>query len=425
MPGYHWEYVQGATLPKFADQLRLCYDTASNTAWLEMTGMEYLVNGSSGPGVVKIFIGAVKGANGWEPISAAKANSLPQPNIFNPGAARDSLAWQFFDTSKIVAFQQAIVREWSGFKTSKASDFAKGTTFGKSMTSASFVAKALKTGYDAVHLPMAAYSGAKVSSWSINDLKKYANKRHPGWKDAALVGFDAYAPNPRYESPKYPKDQRRATDDRPLTYIRSLRAQGHSGRFAYAAELNNLPEEFERVVCYGFRGDTRPPILVKEAGGFNPNYTRPDHIAMHEASKGRISDDDYRQREEGALDLQKFIQDQTFRGFVSTTKSVIVAKNFGTGYTGTSDGWVYVCFVEGGVHLPPATGLEGGHAWVLSSEQEISMPGLLEWEDVVGCRHVKRDGDFDGPVYLKQNLKQEDRLACIEIWDLLSGKSQG
>src|SRR5262249_17467278 len=108
MPGFEWEFVKGTTLPKFDNQLRLCYDTDSSTAWLEITGMESLVTGSAGTGVVKIYIGAVKGAGGWEAIPPAKVNTFPKPSALEPGASRSSLTWQFCDTSKIVAFQQAV-----------------------------------------------------------------------------------------------------------------------------------------------------------------------------------------------------------------------------------------------------------------------------------------------------------------------------
>ena len=77
--------------------------------------------------------------------------------------------------------------------------------------------------------------------------------------------------------------------------------------------------------------------------------------------------------------------------------------------------------MEGGIHLPP----KGQHDWVKYAEQEIAMPGILDWDDVVGFRRVKRDGVFDGPVYLRSDLELQDPNAYTEIWDLLSGKSQG
>ena len=263
----------------------------------------------------------------------------------------------------------------------------------------------------------------KLGGWSINDLKGYASKREHAWRqDAALIGFTAHGPNPAYERWTYTKDRPRTNDDRNLDYIRSTRAQGHCGTFAYDEQLKHIPKEFDRVIGYGFRGDTRPPMEVKEAGGFNPNYTRADHIAKHKDK--RATDPTAHVKEEtGALDLERFVKSQFLGGFLSTSKSIACAKEFATGYTSPrrGDGWVYACFVEGGIHLPP----KGKHAWVKYAEQEIAMPGILDWDDVVGCRRVKRDGVFDGPVYLRSDLELQDPNAYTEIWDLLSGKSQG
>src|SRR5262249_29209964 len=136
----------------------------------------------------------------------------------------------------------------------------------------------------------------------------------------------------------------------------------------------------------------------------------------------KAKDAKWYEAELGALNLKEFIQDQEFRGFISTTKSVAVAKNFATGFTDppAKDGWVYASYVEGGFELPPA----GTHAWVHLAEQEISMPGILDWDDIVACRRVKKDGTFDGPIYLKTDMEATDDLAARQIRDLLSGKSQ-
>jgi len=53
------------------------------------------------------------------------------------------------------------------------------------------------------------------------------------------------------------------------------------------------------------------------------------------------------------------------------------------------------------------------------------MPGMLDWENVVACRKVRSNGEFEGPVYMKHSLVRSDTKAATEIWHLLSGKSQG
>jgi hypothetical protein len=210
----------------------------------------------------------------------------------------------------------------------------------------------------------------------------------------------------------------------------------------------------ERVIGYGFRGDTRPPGEVKGAGGFLPNYTRPAHIKQHaekvlaalkeaknpgqqgppvltDAGKQKL-EQLRKESEGGALNLTDFITNQEFKGFISTSKSIKVAQAFATSgpiFGGKYapyrvPGWVYACFVEGAFHIPRQFDTPLG----LIDEQELTMPGLVEWQDVVACREVSKPGTecrFTGPVYMKPSLLEKDWDAAIAIWCLLSGKSQG
>ncbi len=414
----YWQSMINANFPRFDDQLILGFSKSRNIAWLELTGTEYLINGNEGPKVAKVFIGAVKSGTNWKPISP------PETQVSD--AVRRPFAGGFSDSAKIISFQQTIIKDWAGFQSANASQFAKGKTFGKSLTSPSFVAKALKTGFDAISDPKSAYFGWKLSDWSIKDLEGYLGKRHQVKPDEYVFGFNVYAPNPAYEQAGYIKDQPTKSDTRQLDYIHSAKEQGHSRKFAYEDELKNLPKEFERVIAYGFRGDTRPPTEVKKCGGFLPNYARPGHIEGHEKKKNPKMKEynlpAYQEEETGALNLEKFIKDQFFRGFLSATKSIAIGKCFATGYTNPahkSDGWLYACYLEGGLHLPPY----GKHSWIQYAEQEISMPGILDWQDIVACRRVKQSGAFTGPVYMDPNLSKDNK-AAVEIWDLLSGKSQ-
>ncbi|HRF44104.1 MAG TPA: hypothetical protein PLD30_07660 [Candidatus Competibacteraceae bacterium] len=84
--------------------------------------------------------------------------------------------------------------------------------------------------------------------------------------------------------------------------------------------------------------------------------------------------------QEQALNLQRFIANQEYGGYLSVSKSIAVTKAFAIGMGGTTSrnaGWVYACFAEGGFHLPK----QGAHGWVKYSEQEIAMPGMLDWDD--------------------------------------------
>ena len=213
---------------------------------------------------------------------------------------------------------------------------------------------------------------------------------------------------PSYETP-YVQDRAEISDARRIEPIASRKP--HGGRFTYETDTSGVP--FPRVLAYGFRGDSRPPSVLKNAGGFLPNYTRAAHIEKN-----------VNNRQDQALNLESFIANQEYGGYLSVTKSIAVAKAFAIGKGGTTPpgpGWVYACFAEGGFLLPA----QGAHRWVKFNEQEISVPGILDWDDIVGCRHVQKNGSFDGNVYLKAGLAQEDADACLEIWELLSGASQG
>src|SRR5262249_22708191 len=153
--------------------------------------------------------------------------------------------------------------------------------------------------------------------------------------------FKEYAPDAKYD----PKGDRsdEGEDERVLPRIDSVVAKSFKGSFTYEKELREVNGiiPFERVIAYGFRGETRPPGAVKAAGGFLPNYTRPDHIRKHQEKlkEARAKPDlegkikalfQWGGGETGALNLQHFIANQTYRGFISTTKSVAVAKYFAT-----------------------------------------------------------------------------------------------
>ena len=403
MPGPHITHL-GAQLPGAEKRIEICHDRAMTTIWLQLTNTEYIVNGGTSPLFVTVLIGAVRQGSNWVPIDPGPAARFRDVTV----ALGTSLA------SATGKFQKAIVDHWKGFNSGQARNWAKGTTFGTSFTPASFVMKALKTGFDAIGQPMAAYSGFRTADFTVADVLAYLNTRSAAVGatvfDGGLLEFEEIGPAAAYDPP-YVQDRAKTSDTRVIPYIASGKSLTHGGRFAYEAETSGVP--FEHVIAYGFRGDSRPPSGIKNAGGFLLNYTRPAHIERNVA-----------QAQDQALNLQRFIANQEYGGYLSVTKSIAVAKGFAIGLAGTTPpgpGWVYVCFAEGGYHLPA----HGAHAWVKFNEQEISMPGILDWADVVGCRHVRSDGSFDGNVHLKRTLWYEDPTAAVKIWELLSGLSQG
>jgi hypothetical protein len=136
------------------------------------------------------------------------------------------------------------------------------------------------------------------------------------------------------------------------------------------------------------------------------------------------------------MNLQRFLRDQHHGEFISTSKSVAIARFFATlTWVGTgmklnsTDGWVYACFAEGAIEIPKPGVYQdqnGDDFSVPFDEQELSMPGMLDWRDVMACRKVKQDGRFTGPVYVRPRLEDGVHHSAAPIfYDLLSGKSQG
>ena len=400
------------------ERILLCYNQAKSVAWLELSGTSYISNGiiNAGQGVT-VHVGARPHLGRWALVDAATV-----------GANRDvRMTIALSDSAKTAFFQRKIIEDWGRFDGNNPGAWAKGTTFGKSFTSASFLMKALKTGFDAIGEPIPAYSGVRVKDFQVEDLLNYLGKRlsQPGQSKLSdgFLGLPA-KPFGAEENPAV------AGDTRSIPVI--LSSKPHGGRFAYANEAftslqaggsGKVP--FQRVIGYGFRGDTRNPAAIHAAGGFTPNYTRPDHIQQKigksDTSPNINWDDDVHKK---ALDLGAFLANQQYGGYVSTSKSYAIAKHFGTGYR-SKPGWVYVCFVEGGFHIPPGGKVQKG-VNIPFDEQELAMPGMFDWEDVVAYREVTAAGMFSGDVYIRPTLHSEERSEVFNtIWDLLSGKSQG
>jgi len=380
----------------------LCHNKAETVSWLELAGTTYMTTGDVRAATCVIaYVGAMFKNGQWAQIdqSTISANRHVIHEV------------RLADSAKTAMFQRKIVQDWSNFSGAHAGLWAKGLTIGKSMTVASFVMKSLKTGFDAISEPISAYSGSRFRDFTIADLKSYLGSRlsQPTIK---TENFDLVAipPKPLALSGNN-EDMAKSNDTRVIPVI--LSAKPHGGSFAYDSDafttLNTgatgrVP--FERVVAYGFRGDTRAPSEIKEAGGLWPNYTRPAHIARYQTSA-----------QDQALNLVKFLTNQEYGGYVSTSKSYGVAKNFARG------GWVYTLFVEGGFHLP-GHGLNKG-VLLPFNEQEIAMPGGFDWDDIVACRKLDSSGKFSGDVYVRPSFMTEEALAFGKVWELMSGLSQG
>jgi hypothetical protein len=226
----------------------------------------------------------------------------------------------------------------------------------------------------------------------------------------------------------------------------------------------NFHFEIKKINCFGFRGDKRPLSEVRSAEGLLPGMTRTDkwvdeyehraieiHTSLSIKSKSKqksretkpVEDPEYKRAlvEQDIFHLGNYVLEQDFKGYLSSTKSVAIAKYFSNHKAGLKDGetllsYCYAVQCKGGYHLP-STVPEGKtfsnylpalHKFATLAEQEVAVPGGIHWSEVVGTRMIRCDtrGQFlSGPVFLRSELMSRENPAFSKLFELLSGKSQG
>lgn len=101
--------------------------------------------------------------------------------------------------------------------------------------------------------------------------------------------------------------------------------------------------------------------------------------------------------------------------YVSTSSRYEAADAFG----GSNDGVVYAAFVEGGLDVS-ATKL-----FNYRSEYEISVPGGVSWQNIVGIKVKNYDVHSSyHPVFLKKGFSTQDKENFWEILNTMGGKTQ-
>ncbi|WP_188582467.1 hypothetical protein [Azorhizobium oxalatiphilum] len=382
--------------------------------WLELTNTDHMVGGNSQI-FVTALIGAVTSPRGREAIK--RATAAHHRHVVVP--VGDQIG------ARVSEFQRAICADWAGFTPATAERYAKGTTFGTDISGPSFIMKALKTGFDAIGASISAYDGIRARAFTVDDVLGYLAKRAlavpPLITDPALThDFVQMAPDP---AGKLTEDKPRTQlqgDARNIAPIYSNKHKTHSRENAYGKGI--APAPFKPVVAYGFRGDTRPPSEIRAVGGFLPNYTR-DFSEQPIIGQQR---DAFTQ----ALDLPTFLGDPTLGGYISTGSSYAITKSFASTSGGLrTEGWVYVCFVEGGFRVPAKGTIPASDKHpeikIPFAEHEIAMPGMLDWDDIVACRRVTKTGTFEGNIFIRKVFAQHEWEACMKVFFLLSGASQG
>lgn len=213
-----------------------------------------------------------------------------------------------------------------------------------------------------------------------------------------------------------------------------------------------------RTNAVTLRGDTRGPqeIIVGNgvSGGFNPPNTRTDDYYIYgpvfNAFKGYMKNRfgvditmaDYVSAVAGsapsaaakhvfadyimwravmeseALHIGNMVSNELLKAYISTSRSLVIARNFGHRFGAVSDAWIYVCYVQGGFTIPPA-----GSKWG-TVEQEIAQLGPLPPVNIVG---FKKSSSlvFPGaePIYVRRKFRKTEPEAFRRVFEMLSGSA--
>ena len=181
-----------------------------------------------------------------------------------------------------------------------------------------------------------------------------------------------------------------------------------SPEITYAKELENIP----RVNEFVYRGMKRSPELIKEAGGIWSRLTDP-HFPDKKKKYG-VS----------FQDLERHVEDSD-GAFISTTRSIAIAKHFAMKEAKKTDqayGYVYCLRANAAIDTSKI---------VLSryeDEQEISIPGGVDYENIIAYRKVdSKTGLFIGNIYFSNAALQKgliDKFTIQQVFNDLKGKPQ-
>ena len=230
--------------------------------------------------------------------------------------------------------------------------------------------------------------------------------------------------------------------------------------------MRKLHAAITKVRCFAFRADTRDPTAVHAAKGLLPSFTRKDEDFKTQPFVGgsgktttvgataavfdtaeNLARYVEQFKVENIVHLGSYTENERFRGYVSTTKSIAIVKCFANYFTQKPVGtaWCYAARCRAGYELPSHVEPDAAgnikadkhhlqqtlHEFVNYLEQEVAVPGAIWWDDVVGFRRVDYDADgqfLTGPVFLRESQYWQvkgEGAAFDELFDLLSGKSQG
>ena len=280
--------------------------------------------------------------------------------------------------------------------------YFKGLTLGKSHNIFGFLMLAIKQSYDALGFYQKTYSGLRVSAFGMRDLINYTDTHRKTYatgmqnrdidvvKQMNMMKLDKIpsvkAPPARLTfstsggPPKLPDEYLRVIKEAMASWMKT----GALPRPTDTGKVTSLkPLEPVIVNEYGFRGDTRSPLVVHYAGGMHPSalryYPNPDPKKPNPV----IPNQRYNAMPHFDPWLHQASQFAKFSVFLSISIDPLVAMNF-LQTVGKGNGYIYVIRSVGAVDQIATFNQ------TMYKEAEISLPGGADWESIIAIRPMNK-----------------------------------
>jgi len=318
--------------------------------------------------------------------------------------------------------------------------YFKGLSIGTSQTPAGLFMKGVKTAYDGLGFRQQAYKGLRFKEFQLKDLIEYVSAYRkayprtlaldapPGWRRRAKSEFQEPCPVAPFSLPGIkPHDSRIPTEY--LQLIKDTMAhwlvEASSGeltggktrlmplrtkeKIASSEVFDGRKAEPVIVHEYGFRGDGRSPVVLSITGGMNANAVR------HFEGEGLIKAQKFRtELEERARDdyyhhpaphFDPFLHQHNYDAisvFLSVSRDPVVSHSFLMG-SRPANGFMYLVRAMGAVDQEATFKVVQ-----YPGEQEISVPGGVDWEDIVAARPIVEGEPVDYCYFNEANRWRKD-----------------
>lgn len=275
------------------------------------------------------------------------------------------------------------------------------------------------------------------STWKYTQPWKDAERRNPG---GVVIGTRNVA------DPKAVLAQTYHTQKRPTGKM----INSTMGNADAIASDWGIFKTIPRTNAVAFRGDTRGPRALADCGGFTPPNTRTDRSYLEgkvydffsgylKSRYGRtLTQGEFlravdsaaptatdkallidfcmwkRLTDREAAHMGRMVENETLKGYTSTSRSIDTSISFGTAYN-SKPGWVYVVLVHGGFVVP-----WGEKSLWGSEEAEIAQWGEIPTERIVGCMHLDRFKP-DSPAFFRRSFIKKEHKAFEYMLDVMSG----